>query len=616
MNKRKVPKPFGFRLGLFARTNLYITVVVVAVLVLVCILLTNSLVYPGIQKDKVLNEEAVNQLATLFANKYASVFNQSKLLHTQEHVAERIVSFQRSGEEFFSLEDIRFFNSYLTAVRYADEDILDAVIIPIKSSNVFFTSARAARRMRISFADDTLPVIQELIHTDQRIRVTYSSVQDYLVPGDTELVTFAIKIFNPDGIFQEDLVGVMLINYPLSVFSDAYRKLGTLSGGDVYALNRENTIFFSTSHELLGTSFDPALEENAEVTTRTISTSGIQLVSIMPLDALHSATMNMIRLLIRILLPAMLLIVTIILLCNYRYRRRLDDLSAAMQSYTSTFAQTPISIRHHDELAMLATQFNEMCQRLDQQIKMQYQAEVARKTAELNALQAQINPHFLYNTIESIRMRAVEEGNLDVSEMLMQLGQMFHWMIQLDKRIVYLEDELDYNEAYLDLQKLRYENSFDSEFQIPDDTLYLGVPKFTLQPIIENALLHGLKENGLQGTITLTASVHQQTLTLQVADNGSGMDADTLSRLQQHIAGAREYPDFGIGIRNVHTRIRMLFGDGYGVTVQSQLHAGTVVTVTLPACEKKVMEHMAEQDMQPISGGSREERAYAPDDPC
>ena len=312
----------------------------------------------------------------------------------------------------------------------------------------------------------------------------------------------------------------------------------------------------------------------------------------------------MIRLLIRILLPAMLLIVTIILLCNYRYRRRLDDLSAAMQSYTSTFAQTPISIRHHDELAMLATQFNEMCQRLDQQIKMQYQAEVARKTAELNALQAQINPHFLYNTIESIRMRAVEEGNLDVSEMLMQLGQMFHWMIQLDKRIVYLEDELDYNEAYLDLQKLRYENSFDSEFQIPDDTLYLGVPKFTLQPIIENALLHGLKENGLQGTITLTASVHQQTLTLQVADNGSGMDADTLSRLQQHIAGTREYPDFGIGIRNVHTRIRMLFGDSYGVTVQSQLHAGTVVTVTLPACEKKVMEHMAEQDMQPTSGGS------------
>ncbi len=182
MNKRKAPKPFGFRLGLFARTNLYITVVVVAVLVLVCILLTNSLVYPGIQKDKVLNEEAVNQLATLFTNKYASVFNQSKLLHTQEHVAERIVSFQRSGEEFSLWRTSAFFNSYLTAVRYADEDILDAVIIPIKSSNVFFTSARGAACMRISFADDTLPVIQELIHTDQRIRVTYSSVQDYLVP--------------------------------------------------------------------------------------------------------------------------------------------------------------------------------------------------------------------------------------------------------------------------------------------------------------------------------------------------------------------------------------------------------------------------------------------------
>lgn len=594
MEKKSTERRPILRLGLFSRLNLYTTLTILVVLVLVCVLLTNSLIYPGLQKDKLLNEEASNQLSKLIAEKYAIVFNQSKLLHTNNHVSRRIYEFSISNREFFSYEDIRFISDYLMAIRYGDEDVMDAMIIPIDESNVFFTSSNPARRADAAYDYTSLDIIQDLLSSNYNISVTYSAEQPYLIPSQTQLITFAIKIFDAQNGNYKEPIGIMLINYSLDVFADAYQKLGDLSGGSVYVINRDKEIIFSTQQQLLGQPYHTSLQENAEVSTRSITTSGMQLISVMPLDTLQSATNRMIRLLLWILVPSMLFIVFMVLAFNQQYRKRLDSLSNAMQSYTSDGTQVPIAIHHHDELANLADQFNQMCERLDQQIKMHYQAEVGRKTAELNALQAQINPHFLYNTIESIRMRAIEEGNLDVSEMLMQLGQMFHWMIQLDKRIVYLEDEIEYNEAYLSLQKLRYEDSFESEIDVSDEALYLGVPKFTLQPIIENALLHGLKENGLSGLITVKAHVERDSLILQVTDNGSGMDAECLERLQKHIAGERNCPEFGIGMKNVHSRIQMLFGNGYGVKIQSAPKEGTSVTITLPAVAKKEMEKTVE----------------------
>lgn len=594
MKKKAAARRPIIRLGLFSRLNLYTTLTILVVLVLVCVLLTNSLIYPGLQKDKLLNEEASNQLSKLIAEKYAAVFNQSKLLHTQNHVSNRIHGFNVSSREFFSYDDIRFISDYLTAVRYGDEDVMDAMIIPIDESNIFFASSHAARRADVAYDYTSLDIIQDLFSSEQNISITYSAEQPYLVPSQTQLITFAIKIFDSQSGNYEDPIGIMLINYPLKVFADAYQKLGNLSGGSVYVINRDKNIIFSTQQQLLGQPYDKSLQENAEVSVKSITTSGMQLISVMPLDALHSASNEMIRMLLYILVPSMLFIVFMVLTFNHQYRKRLDSLSSAMESYTSDGSQVPIAIRHHDELANLANQFNQMCERLDQQIKMHYQAEVGRKTAELNALQAQINPHFLYNTIESIRMRAIEEGNMDVSDMLMQLGQMFHWMIQLDKRIVYLEDEIEYNEAYLNLQKLRYEDSFESEIDVSDEALYLGVPKFTLQPIIENALLHGLKENGLSGLIAVSAHVEGNRLILRVSDNGSGMDAESLARLQRHIVGAQDCPEFGIGMKNVHSRIQMLFGSDYGIQIRSAPNEGTSVTITLPAVAKKEMEKTLE----------------------
>lgn len=585
-----------YHLGLFLKINLYTLLTVGLVLILVCVLLTQSIIYPGLQKDQLLNEEASDKLLTLMENKYAVAFNHSKLVHTTDHVSTVLHDQIYSDQDYFPLQDIRFIQSYLSAAIYGDSDILDVLVVPFPQSNVFFASSRPTRRADVSICYEELSEVQALLASDYNISVFYSSAQEYMSPQDTELIIFAIKIFDKELANYDTPIGVMLIHYPISLFYDTYQRLGSLSDGNVYVVNRENNIVFSTDQQLLGQPYREALEANAQVSRSRVSTSGMQLISVVSQDALQSVTNRMIFMMLLVLVPAMLLIIVMVMLFNRQYRVRLNGLSYAMKNYTANGTHLPISIQHHDELAELANQFNEMCQRLDQQIKLNYQAELGRKTAELNAMQAQINPHFLFNTIEAIRMRAVEDGNGDISEMLLQLGQLFHWMIQMDQRIVYLEDEIDYNEAYLELQKLRYDDSFEYEFHIPDDALYLGIPKFSLQPIIENSILHGFRENSSSGLISISAVMDGALLYLHIADNGSGMTPERLAQLQEHISGPTALPSFGIGIRNVHTRIQMLFGEEYGVSVKSQPGHGTIVTITLPSLPKKEMETISLSD--------------------
>lgn len=594
--KKSTRKPFPIQVGLFARINLSIVIVVILVLIIVCVLLTYSLVYPGLQKDHLLNQEAMEQLSKLTMQKYSSVFNQSKLLHSSQHVAERIAELGYGDDLYFSFEDTRFISDYLIALRYADDQILDVILVPFRSGNQFSTSSDGGRRIDISFDYLSLTEVDQLLSSENNISITYSDSQPYIPSSDRQLITFAVKIFNPMRIAQMEPIGVMLINYPLSVFADTYQELGALAGGSVYIINSQSEVVFSTDEDMLGQQYNSIVEENAEVTKTMISTSGMQAINIMPNDYIQSVTNDMIWSLLWILVPAMMAITVLIYIFNRRYQKRIGHLAATMQNFQPGVTGIPITVYHNDELGQLALQFNKMCDRLNTQIKLHYEAEVARKTAELNALQAQINPHFLFNTIEGIRMRAAENSDYEVSEMLMQLGRLFHWMIQLDKRIVYLEDEIEYNESYLALQRLRYSDSFEAQIEVEDEALYLGIPKFTLQPIIENALHHGLQENGIAGLIHVRIYVDSPNLILTVSDNGRGIPEQTLRQLQQHITGKKNDPHFGIGVKNVHSRIQMLFGAEYGVHIISQLNAGTTITITLPAMDKKEMAALVEQD--------------------
>ncbi len=214
------------------------------------------------------------------------------------------------------------------------------------------------------------------------------------------------------------------------------------------------------------------------------------------------------------------------------------------------------------------------------------------KQAEYLALQNQINPHFLYNTLEAIRGDALASGMVSLAEIAEALATYFRYTISKMNRLVTVEEELNNVKNYFRIQRYRYGDrmqmtlSYDKENQ---ELLTLRIPKLTLQPIVENAVIHGLERKVGQGHIRLTAETTQSRLLLHVSDDGVGMGRDALANLTDRLTQTRfDYIDSeaekegGIALVNVNNRLRLLFGEQYGLNIYSEPNVGTDVEITLP----------------------------------
>lgn len=233
---------------------------------------------------------------------------------------------------------------------------------------------------------------------------------------------------------------------------------------------------------------------------------------------------------------------------------------------------------------------------LKKSMDREYEAGILKKQAELDALQSQINPHFLYNTLESIRGNALVEGVDEIAEMTEALSTFFRYSISYTDNIVTLAEELENVRNYFKIQQYRFNNRFTLDVILSDENelLFCRMPKLTLQPIVENAIYHGLEGKMGQGHITIRATGTQSRMIIVVADDGVGMDKETLAKIQNRLWDGKELTEdkrekrrSGIAIFNVSQRIALMFGEEYGVTIASTPGLGTEVTLTLPLQRKQ-----------------------------
>lgn len=252
---------------------------------------------------------------------------------------------------------------------------------------------------------------------------------------------------------------------------------------------------------------------------------------------------------------------------------------------------TRIKPKSLDEVGMLAEEFNSMAEKINTLINSIYHEQILKKNAEYkalqfeySALQAQINPHFLYNTLETINSMAKLKGENEISEMVYLLGNLLRESISKKNNIVPLEEELHYIRNYLQIQKISYGDRLNVIYDLDESLSKAQVPKFMLQPIVENAIVHGIEGKIGQGTIIINCFRHEDSIVFEVADNGVGMDRETIVR----ILGDEDYPEAGgkkhtkVGIRSVDKRIRILYGDSYGVKISSRIGGGTSVEISIP----------------------------------
>lgn len=279
------------------------------------------------------------------------------------------------------------------------------------------------------------------------------------------------------------------------------------------------------------------------------------------------------------------------IVCIHYYIKRLTNrvdtiLSAMNRVTTGDFHVRLATGKTKDELDMIAGNFNAMCEKLKLYIEKSYLEEIERKNAQMQALQSQINPHFLYNTLEAIRMKAICNGDREVGKMLYSMVVLFRSQLK-EADVITLGQELDYCKQYMELFEYRYQGSFRSRVDCEPELLALPVIKFVLQPVIENYFVHGIERDRQDNEVRVWAQQKDETLFLYVQDNGCGMEPELLEQKNRQLQENRMQQDAqqkaSIGIQNVNRRIKAVYGDRYGVFLEAAAPKGLLVTITLKA---------------------------------
>lgn len=261
---------------------------------------------------------------------------------------------------------------------------------------------------------------------------------------------------------------------------------------------------------------------------------------------------------------------------------RLDGILDGMERVTKGDLDVRLKVdEEKDELDVIAEHFNEMCVELNHYIQKSYLAQIEQKNAEMAALQSQINPHFLYNTLESIRMKAICNGDREVGKMLYGLAVIFRSQIK-DTDIITLAKELHYCKKYLELFEFRYQNKFQFEIDCPEAFVNIPVIKFIIQPVIENYLVHGIRLEDSDNRICIEIKEDSDDMLIVVSDNGYGMKDEAITDKNRELNCLCEESKGSIGIQNVNLRMRAAYGKGYGVLLEANQPAGLRVNLRFP----------------------------------
>jgi two-component system sensor histidine kinase YesM len=237
-------------------------------------------------------------------------------------------------------------------------------------------------------------------------------------------------------------------------------------------------------------------------------------------------------------------------------------------------------MKRPDEIGFLFRAFHSMTDRLNGLIKDKYEMELKQKESELTLLHSQITPHLLYNTLDSIYWYGIRGGVPEVAGMVRDLSTVLRIGLSKGKEIISLKEELHHAEAYLHLQEKRYNHSFRFHLRADDGAQELGVPKVVIQPLVENAILHGVGKMDGEGEIWIDIRTDGTDVWIRVEDNG--FRPVPLDRIEALLAGTAD-ADQGFGIRNVHKRVQLRFGEAYGLSYSLREGGGTVATLRLPA---------------------------------
>lgn len=317
------------------------------------------------------------------------------------------------------------------------------------------------------------------------------------------------------------------------------------------------------------------------VSRHNLSFSGWTLVSMVPEKELYKDLNRTTRFVVIVTGAVLLATTFLLLLLTVNIMAPIRRLMTHMKRMElGDFSHETLEDRK-DEFGVLSNNFSKMAKQIKRLIDEVYLEKLTQKELELQMLQYQINPHFLYNTLESIQMMAIINKDRETAEMVQALGKILRYSISSKGDYVKLGEEAELLGDYVKLQQQRFEELYRIRLDIPDELADAVVPRLMLQPLVENAIYHGLRNKEEGGRVDIRGRREGHEIVLEVQDNGTGMDEEELGRLRKYIEDESE-ESHSIGLKNVNKRIRLYYGDEFGIRIDSVAGTGTTMSIRLP----------------------------------
>ena len=423
------------------------------------------------------------------------------------------------------------------------------------------------------------------------------------------------------------MLGVLLVDMNYSSIEQLLEKANTDTSGEyVYLMAPDGEIIYHPKQNLIHMGLyeennteaagyeDTTVKENFHgekrlVTVKTISYTGWKLISVVPMKSFSMGMTGMRNLVVLLVALTVFAVVILNQMVSARISKPLRRLNDSVKEWEAGNMNPDIYIGGSMEVEHLGKTLRSTVAQIRQLMDDIVVEQEEKRKSELDALQSQINPHFLYNTLDSIVWMITGERYDDAVFMITQLASLFRISLSKGKTVIKIEDEIKHARNYMNIQKIRYKNSFEVDFQIEEDILDGCIVKLVLQPLLENAIYYGMEFMDGEGEIHVRGYRKDKDVYLEVEDNGLGMPEEEAAEL----LNGKERPHkhgSGVGLVNVHSRLKLRFGEAYGLVIHSCPDEGMMVQIHIPYIPytvetQKILE--SGKDYSSVSAAGREE---------
>ena len=495
--------------------------------------------------------------------------------------------------------------SFLNAISRTRNDI-SLILIASEDGEALSNAEELNINPAISLTD--LPFFSDAVAAPGSPVISSSHVQN-IAAGDYRWVISLSRTVDglPEGAGQT----VLLVDLTFSVINDLVNRISLGSRGYLFVVDatggivyhpRQELIYSGIETEYIGRVLDDTqgsftIDDERGARVYTLSTSeqtGWRIVGVnYESELVGNRTLAQRYYTISSLIMVLLGIVIAVLI-SHRVSQPILRLRESMKQVESGEFDRTVAVSANNEVGDLAHDYNIMVAKIRELMKRNEEEHAQKRRSELLALQNQITPHFLYNTLDSIIWMAEGKQHDNVVTTVAALARLLRLSISKGDELISVHDEIEHIKSYLTIQKVRYRDRLDFSIDVSEAILRLRIPKVILQPLVENAIYHGVKNNEEGGRVTIRGEASETGVVLSVIDDGVGMDPEQMKSILEEDSDERLPVRTGrgtrVGVRNVHERIRLYFGEPYGLTFHPNPGGGTIVRVQLPAISSEALE--------------------------